>query len=200
MSAENENPEDNANPAREPIPEPKPYIMGDAPDAEVELLKAEVASLKDRVLRGLADTENLRKRAEREAKDARDYAITKFARDIVSVADNLARALQAVPAEERAALESGHKAVMEGVEATERELTAVLGRHGVTQIDPQGEKFDPHFHQAIAEVPGSGQAPGTVVSVVQTGYRIGERLLRPAMVTVARSDGSSTGGNVNQTV
>jgi molecular chaperone GrpE len=195
MAADNDNSEDNNG----QNPEPKPYVMGEAPDSDVDALNAEIAALKDRALRAMADTENLRKRAEREKTDATQYAITRFARDVVSVADNLARALQAVSAEERAALESGHKAVMDGVEATERELQAVLTRHGVTPIDPKGEKFDPHFHQAIAEVPGSGQPAGTVVSVVQTGYRIGERLLRPAMVTVAKSDGP-TGGTVDQRI
>jgi molecular chaperone GrpE len=194
MSADNDNPDDNNG----QIPQPKPYVMGDAPETEVELLKAEVAALKDRALRAMADTENLRKRAEREKTDATQYAITRFARDILSVADNLGRALQAVSPEERAELVAGHKAVIEGVEATERELQAIFSRNGVKPIDPKGEKFDPHFHQAIAEVPGSGQAPGTVVSVVQTGYRIGDRLLRPAMVTVAKADGGSAGGTFDQ--
>src|ERR1041385_54957 len=155
---------------------------------ELAVLKAENAELKDRLLRALADTENTRRRAERDRLDASQYAIAKFARDILQVADNFARAIEACPKEARASASPQVKAVIEGVEVTERQLLATLERHGVKPIDTSDGKFDPNFHQAIAEVPGEGKPAGSIVSVVQTGYVIGARLLRRAMVTVARRE------------
>jgi molecular chaperone GrpE len=161
--------------------------------AVITALQAESADLKDRLLRALAEGENFRRRAEREKQDASQYAIAGFARDMVAIADNFARALAAVPADKLEAADPSIKAVIEGVEATERQLMAALERHGVKKIDTDGAKFDPHLHQAIAQVPGNGKPPGTVVNVVQTGYVIGERLLRPAMVTVAMDAPSGNG-------
>jgi molecular chaperone GrpE len=161
---------------------------------EVGALRAEADAQKDRALRALAEVENVRKRLERERDDARTYSVTRFARDLLTVADNLARALAAVPAEARARADESLKAVLDGVEATERELQAALGRHGVKPIDAAGQRFDPHLHQAIAEVPAQGAEPGTVVNVVQSGYTIGDRLLRPAMVTVAKTGGARPNG------
>ena len=166
---------------------------GLAPDndngpGEVEILRAEAADLKDRLLRSLAELENLRRRAEREKLDASQYAVTKFARDILGVADNFQRAIDALPPEAREAASIKVKAVIEGVEATERQLVATLERHGVKPIDTSDGRFDPNLHQAIAEVPGEGRPKGSIVTVVQTGYQIGDRLLRPSMVTVARGD------------
>jgi molecular chaperone GrpE len=155
---------------------------------EVEILRAENTDLKDRLLRALADGENVRRRAEREKTEAGQYAVTKFARDILGVADNFQRAIDALPPEAREAASIKVKAVIEGVEATERQLLATLERHGVKPIDTSDGRFDPNLHQAIAEVPGEGRPKGTIVSVVQTGYQIGDRLLRPAMVTIARGD------------
>ena len=157
---------------------------------EVNALRAEADAQKDRALRALAEVENVRKRLERERDDARTYSVTRFARDLLTVADNLARALAALPAEARAKADESLKAVLDGVEATERELQAALGRHGIKPIDAAGQRFDPHLHQAIAEVPAQGAEPGTVVNVVQSGYTIGDRLLRPAMVTVAKAGGA----------
>lgn len=148
-------------------------------------LKAEIASLKDQLLRAFAETENVRKRGERERADVAQYGIAKFARDLLSVADNLRRALDAAPKE----MADDVKNLFEGIAATERELANVFERHGIKALDPKGQKFDPNLHQAIAEVAGSGQPSGTVVAVAQTGYMIGERLLRAAMVSVARGDG-----------
>jgi molecular chaperone GrpE len=153
---------------------------------EVDALKAEIEALRDRLLRALADGENVRRRAEREKSEASLYAVTKFARDMLGIADNFARALAACPPAIRAAADPQVQAVLDGVEATDRQLVSTLERHGVTVIDTEDGKFDPNLHQAIAEVPGEGKPPGSIVNVVQTGYRIGERLLRPAMVTVAR--------------
>ncbi|MBI1328956.1 MAG: nucleotide exchange factor GrpE [Alphaproteobacteria bacterium] len=154
--------------------------------ADVAALKAEMAEMKDRMLRALADAENTRRRAERERSDASQYAVTGFARDMLGVADNLRRALDALPAEILEAANPQLKAVIEGVEATERGLLSTLERHKVKIVDTSG-KFDPNLHQAIAEVPGNGIPAGNIVNVVQTGYVIGDRLLRPAMVTVARA-------------
>lgn len=151
-------------------------------------LRNENAELKDRVLRALADAENTRRRAERERDESRQYAVTSFARDMLNVADNFQRALDSLPAEARGDLPAQVKAVIEGIEATERQLLGVLERHGVRKIETSGAKFDPHLHQAIAEVPGQGKPPGTIMTVVQTGYVIADRLLRPAMVTVAARD------------
>ena len=164
---------------------------------EVSALKTEVADLKDRLLRALADVENTRRRAEREKLDASQYAITRFARDILGVADNFARAIEACPKDARESASPQVTAVIEGVEATERQLLATLERHGVKVIDTTNVKFDPNFHQAIAQVPGEGKPPGSIVNVVQAGYVIGDRLLRPAMVTVARGDHASSPSGTN---
>jgi len=152
-----------------------------------EALQSELADMKDRMLRALAEAENTRRRAEREKQDASLYAVTKFARDMLQIADNFARALAACPPAVREAADPQVKAVLDGVEATERQLLSVLERHGVKPVASDG-KFDPNFHQAIAEVPGGGRPAGSIVDVVQQGYTIADRLLRPAMVTVARRD------------
>jgi len=165
-----------------------------AGDDEVARLAAEVADLKDRLLRALADTENTRRRAEREKLEASQYAVTRFARDMVAIADNFQRAIEALPADARAALGPQAKGVIEGVEATERQLLSTLENHGIKRIVTDGAKFDPNLHQAIAEVPGEGRPAGTIVSAVQTGYTIGDRLLRPAMVTVARKEAAAGNG------
>jgi molecular chaperone GrpE len=156
--------------------------------AVLEALKAEVESLKDQRLRALAEAENVRRRAEKERADASQYAVTKFARDMLGIADNFARALAAVPADIRAAADPQVKAVLDGIEATDRQLLQTLERYGVKAVDTSDGKFDPNLHQAIAEVPGNGKPPGSIVDVVQSGFTIGERLLRPAMVTVAKKD------------
>jgi molecular chaperone GrpE len=161
---------------------------------EITSLQAEVAELKERHLRALADAENTRRRAERERLDASQYAVTRFARDMLLVSDNLQRALAHFPAEARADASPSVKAVLEGVEATERALAATLERHGVRAIDTTNAKFDPHLHQAIAEVPAEGRPAGSIVNVVQSGYVIADRLLRPAMVTVARKEDGQAGG------
>ncbi|WP_274630737.1 nucleotide exchange factor GrpE [Arvimicrobium flavum] len=145
-------------------------------------LMKENEELKDRVLRSAAEMENLRRRTARDVQDARAYAIANFARDMLSVSDNLRRAIEAVPAE---ANDAGLTALVEGVEVTERAMLAALERHGVKKLAPEGEKFDPNFHQAMFEIPNPGVPTGTVLQVVQPGYSIGERVLRPAMVGVS---------------
>jgi molecular chaperone GrpE len=154
-------------------------------EALVRLLK-ENEELKDRALRVAAEMENLRRRTARDVHDARAYAVANFARDMLSVSDNLRRALDAIPAEAKAAGDAGFKALIDGVEITERAMLSALERHGVKKLDPEGEKFDPNFHQAMFEVPNPDVPANTVVQVVQPGYSIGERVLRPAMVGVAK--------------
>lgn len=148
-------------------------------------LMAENSELKDQLLRLAAEMENLRKRTARDVHDARAYAITNFAREMLSVADNLRRALDAIPAE-TLETDPSLKSLAEGVEMTERALLNGLERHGVKKIDPEGEKFDPNFHQAMFEVPNADIPNNTVVQVVQSGFVIGERVLRPAMVGVSK--------------
>jgi len=147
---------------------------------------AVAAELRDKLLRTLAEMENLRKRTEREVTDARLYGVASFARDIVAVADNMRRALDTVSPELRASAEAGVKALIDGVELTERELLKALEKNGVRQFSPRGEKFDPNVHQAMFEVPNASVPAGSVVEVVQPGYMIGERVLRPAMVGVSK--------------
>jgi molecular chaperone GrpE len=180
--------DDPENPAQpgEPVVS-KPYIMPDDPEeGSAEALAKEAAELRDRMLRTLAEMENLRKRTAREVADARIYGITAFARDVLDIADNLQRALDAVPAETRAAADPVLKALIEGVELTERSLLNTLEKNGVKKFDPAGEKFDPNFQQAMYEVPDPSVPAGTVVQVVQPGYTIGERVLRPALVAVSK--------------
>jgi molecular chaperone GrpE len=167
--------------------------------AVLEALRAENESLKDQRLRALAEAENIRRRAEKEKADASQYAVTKFARDMVGIADNFARALAAVPALVREAADPQLKAVLDGVEATDRQLMQTLERYGVKAVDVSG-KFDPNLHQAIAEVPGRGKAPGSIVDVVQSGFMIGDRLLRPAMVTVAKNEVPAAAAGVDSKV
>ena len=155
--------------------------------ALVETLARENAEHKDRVLRTLAEMENLRKRTEREVADTRQYSIAAFARDVLAVADNMDRALKSLEDEIRETANPGVKALLEGVELTERELLKVMEKHGIKQFEPRkGDKFDPNLHQAMYEVPNPSQPGGTVAQVVQSGYMIGERMLRPALVGVAK--------------
>src|SRR5947209_17167658 len=156
-----------------------------APDPVAALTK-ETADLKDRLLRTLADMENLRRRTDREVADARTYGVTNFARDILAVADNMERALKALDDEIRDKAEAGVKALLDGVELTERELIKAMEKHGVKKLEPQGQKFDPNLHQAMFEIPDESVPTGTVVQIMQPGYTIGERVLRPALVGVSK--------------
>ena len=154
-------------------------------EAAIGALQNEVAELKDRLLRTHADMENIRKRTEREKADTHKYAVTKFARDMIEVGDNFQRAIATVPAgatEQNPAL----KSFLDGVSMTERELINTLERHGVTRIDPQGQSFNPHLHQAVMEAQNPDVPAGTVTQVFQLGYMIDDRVLRPAMVVVAK--------------
>jgi molecular chaperone GrpE len=146
----------------------------------------QAADLKDKLLRALAEMENLRRRTERDVADARAYGITSFARDILGIADNMHRALEAGGAELREATDPHFVALREGIELTERELLKTLEKNGVRKIEPLGEKFDPNVHQAMYEVPDPSRPAGTVAQVVQAGYLIGDRVLRPALVAVTK--------------
>lgn len=153
--------------------------------ADLDALLVENAEMRDRLLRTMADMENLRRRTEREKTDTARYAISNFARDVLTVGDNLKRTVDHVPAD-AAAQDPALKSFLEGVELTERELLNVLERHGVTRIEPLGARFDPNCHQAMYEVPNPDVPEGTVVDVMQAGYVIGDRCLRPALVAIAK--------------
>ena len=157
----------------------------DPREAELAAARAEAREMKDRLLRTLAEMENLRKRTEREVADAKTYGVTSFARDMLSVGDNMRRAFESVPAEAQAA-DGPLKAFIDGISLTERELIKTLEKHGVRKIEPDGQKFDPNLHQAIFELPNPDVPNGTVVQTVQVGYVIGERVLRPALVGVSK--------------
>jgi molecular chaperone GrpE len=167
------------------------------PDPAQEL-KAENAALKDRLLRTLADMDNLRKRTEREISDAKAYAVTALARDLLPVSDNLGRALAAAPVDDSS--DPTLQVLSEGVSLTERELLNTLGKHGVVRIDPQGERFDPNLHQAMFEVEDPGIASGTVVQVIQPGFTISGRVLRPAMVGVSKGGPKPVGEGIDRSV
>jgi molecular chaperone GrpE len=149
-------------------------------------LKAEVADMKDKLLRTLAEMENLRRRTERELADQRQYAIASFARDMLTVGDNLRRAIEAVPKEQRGSGDQALDSLIEGVEMTERGLEQSLAKVGVRRVETKGLKFDPSFHQAMFEVDVPEAQPGTVADEIQAGYAIGERVLRPALVSVVK--------------
>ena len=159
----------------------------------IEALRAETAALKEQMLRYAAEAENTRRRAEREANDARAYAIQKFARDLLGVADNLARAMSAQPKD---VADQAVKSFLLGVEMTEKELQGAFEKNGLKKIEPaRGEKFDPHKHQAMMEQPGSDVAPGSVIQVLQPGYELLGRLVRPAMVVVSARGAGAEGPN-----
>ena len=178
--------------ANSPAEAPKDEItdaQAPPPAAAVDPLEAltkEAAELKDKLLRTLAEMENLRRRSEREVADARLYGVAGFARDVLGVADNMRRALDAVGTELREKADEGTKSLIDGVDLTERELIKVMEKHGIKRFEPKGEKFDPNLHQAMFEIPDPSVAAGTVVQVMQAGFKIGERVLRPALVGIAK--------------
>jgi molecular chaperone GrpE len=175
---------------------PEAAAVQPAPGEEAAArLEAEVAELRDRLLRAMAELENYRRRAERERQDIAKYAIAAFARDCLSVVDNLRRGLDSVSAADRKA-NPALETLAAGMELTERELLATLERHGIARIDPLGEPFDHNFHQAMLELEDKSAAPGTVVQVMQPGYTINGRLLRPALVGVAKGGPAPASGDV----
>jgi molecular chaperone GrpE len=161
--------------------------------SETEALRAEVASLKDELLRALAETENVRNRARREREDAARYAAAPLAKDLLGVADNLRRALDSVSAD---LVESDErvKTLVAGVEMTEKALMDAFSKHGIVRIDPDGEKLDPHKHEAMIEIPDPSKPHGTVAQVYEIGYQLHDRLLRPARVGVAKGGPAADAG------
>ena len=157
----------------------------DAADAKIAALEEALAAAQQDVLYAQAETQNVRRRMEKEAQDARAYAATGFARDILSVSDNLSRALEAIPAEMRES--EAMKPLVIGLEATGRELDSVFAKNGITRIASMGMPLDPNQHQAMVEIPSADAAPGTIIAEMQAGYVIKDRLLRPAMVGVAKA-------------
>ena len=178
-------------PANDPGAEAEADAAPATPEERIAALEKELAEEHDRLLRAMAETENTRRRAQRERIDAEKYSIGRFAEGLLSVADNLRRALDSLP--EAEAKDDRTRSLLAGVAATERELLAAFERHGLKRIDPKGERFDHNFHQAVFEVEASGQPAGTVVEVLQPGYVLQERLLRPAMVGVAKGGAPAAG-------
>lgn len=169
------------------------------PAARIAELEDEIATLKDQFLRAMAEAENVRKRSERQLAEAHKYGVANFARAVLTVADDLSRALAAVPEEQREG-DGLLQTLLGGVEAVERELAKVMETHNIERIDPAGEPFDPNFHEAMFEVPNSEFPSGTVAQVIQPGYRLHDRLLRPARVGVAKSQGDAPPPHVDTTV
>src|SRR6266571_6593711 len=163
-----------------------------SPEERLALVETELADTKDRLLRALAEAENVRRRFQREREDAQKYAISGFAKDLLTVVDNLRRALDAMP--EAEVTDPRTRSLLDGVAATERELLAAFERHGLKRIDPKGERFDHNLHQAIFEAERPGAPAGTIIEVLQPGYVLHDRLLRPAMVGVAKGGGKPHDG------
>ena len=198
-----------ANKDQDPLaPEQEPELYGEGDDldmsennTQVLALQKELDDAKDKMLRAVAEAENTRRRAVKEREDAQKYSISGFSKDLVTVADNLRRALEAIPAE----LAEQHdqvKNLVDGIEATERELLRAFDKNGIKKIEPslegEGEIFDPNKHEVMFEAPGSGKPPGTIVQVVETGYTLHDRLLRPARVGVAKDEGGDqTTGHID---
>ena len=186
-------PDDNSDPreadedqAKSASPEKSgPEDANPKPEGDLESLLAENADMRDRLLRTMADMENLRRRTEREKGDTARYAISNFARDVLTIGDNLRRVIEHVPAD-AATGDPALKSFLEGVELTERELLKMLEKHGVAKFEPLGQRFDPNQQQAMYEVPTTDVPEGTVMEVMQAGYTIGDRVLRPALVAVSK--------------
>jgi molecular chaperone GrpE len=183
-------------PNAQPKPEAEPVA---APAPDIAALEADLAKARDEMLRALAEAENTRRRAERQAQEARVYAIDRFARDLLPVADTLSRALFAVSPQARESGDDALRTLIAGIELTERSMIDAFARHGLKRVGEKGEVFDPNLHQAVAQAPANTPA-GTVAEVMQPGYVLGDRTLRPAMVLVSAGPGTATaadGGNVD---
>ncbi len=177
--ADKDTAKDNAKEDAEHAPD-----AGAAAVARIEELELELATLKDQALRAMAEAENVKRRSEKEVAAARVFGIERFANDVLSVHDNLSRALSTLEGTDKSELGENAKNLVEGIELTEKDLMAVLARHGVTAVPGQGSKFDPNVHQAVANIP-SDEDKGNVATVMQTGFKIGDRTLRAAMVAVS---------------
>lgn len=169
-------------------------------EAQVEAFENEAKTAKEQMMRVAADAENTKRRALKERDDAGKYAVASFAKDMLSVADNLVRALEAVDDDVKN-IDPKFGNILDGIEATEREMLRALERHGIKKLSPEGEMFDPNKHEVMFETPGTGQPAGTIIQVIEVGYTLNERLLRPARVGVAKDDGTQSppeaGGNID---
>ena len=197
MTSDNDYAPNDGQPEEQTTPE-----AAEASAGKIAALEDEVAALNDRILRLAAELENTRRRADREKQDASRYAIASFARDLVNVADIFDRALQTLPPDPAEASPETLSGFAAGVRMTERSLIAALERHGVKKIDPKGEKFDPNLHQAVAQAPAAGVPAGHVAETAQTGFIIGDRVLRAAMVVVSTGEpanGAPNGAHVDTT-
>lgn len=207
MNTQNNKPEENQDPEHDPLaPEPERDENGAAPSFEDELsaaslaqdeqiatLTAQLAEARDQTLRAVAEMENTRKRLLREREDVRKYAVSDFARDLLDFSDNFRRALGAIPADSLA--DPLVKNVVEGVSVMEKELGRTMEKHGIRKIEPMGEPFDPNFHEAMFEAPGTGQPAGTIIELIEPGYVLHDRLLRPARVGIAKDEGQGSGAS-----
>ncbi len=198
----------NANPAEDqPLPEDLDPTLEEtsedggmaAAQAKIAELEKKVAEIKDQALRALAEAENTRKRSERDRQDTAKFATSSFARDLLSVADNLRRALAAISPEARD-MNADLKTIFTGVEMTERELLSIFERNNIKKVEPMGQKFDPNLHEVLFEADVPNVAPGVVIQVIEPGYTLHERLLRPARVGVAKGGETGSGSNVDQEV
>lgn len=175
-----------------PAPE-APQPQADGSDERIAALQAELGQAKDQMLRAMAEAENTRKRLLREREDVRKYAVSDFARDMLDFSDNFRRALTAIP-EDLKALDERIKGVIEGIEAMEKEVLRAFEKHGIKKIEPLGELFNPNFHEVMFEAPGTGKPAGTITQLIEPGYMLHDRLLRPARVGVAKDEGQGNGG------
>ena len=187
-------------PENDPLsPEPvQDSIPEAAPASRITELEAEVVRLKDHILRALADADNTRKRAAKEREDATKFAVTGFARDMLEIADNFRRAIDSVPEEIRNGDDPLVTNLLAGIDAIERGLLKTFEKHGIKKIEPLGQMFDPHFHEVMFEAPMPGKPAGTIIQLLEPGYTLNDRLLRPARVGVAKAEPSETGGSIHQ--
>ncbi len=195
--------EDNHTMQKENPSEEQSTHEADASQIRIQALEEQIESMKDQMVRALAEAENTRKRAIKERQDATKYAISNFARDIINVADNLRRAIEAVPAEVIKEFPQV-KNLTQGIEATERELIRCFEKNGIGKLEPLDEKFDPHFHEVMFETPVPGKENGTIIQVIEPGYMINGRILRPARVGIAKNadmppppEGTGSGYNLD---
>lgn len=188
------NPPDGEPESGAPAPGPEaPQPQADGNDERIAALQAELGQAKDQMLRAMAEAENTRKRLLREREDVRKYAVSDFARDMLDFSDNFRRALGAIP-EDLKGLDERIKAVIEGIEAMEKEVLRAFEKHGIRKIEPLGELFNPNFHEVMFEAPGTGKPAGTITQLIEPGYMLHDRLLRPARVGVAKDEGQGNGG------
>ena len=195
---------ENIEPEMQPDQAPDTPAETQAPvppqsEERIAALESELAQMKDQMLRALAEADNIRKRALKEREDAQKFAIIVFVRDMLDIADNFRRAMDAIPAEAKTGDDFLMKTLLEGIDAVERNMLRIFERHGIKKIEPLDQMFDPNFHEVMFEAPIPGKPAGTVIQLVEPGYTLNDRLLRPARVGVAKDDGTNPKTHVDQT-